>query len=642
MHSEQSLPNTLKAAKASFESRQSGEHVIDFERASDAELAAELAILNQRPELAKDLVQIIYGTVIPNDATFYEPLVAFAQYLNFSDNAKEIIGITWAQAFTRLNAVQVEAVLVELPAVGQFFVMILGSLPHLVRRQHLSSDTVVHVNEIVAKHLADKFGPGLERALEAFAEKQPTEAIEVLSNVTPADNNMVMLAVLLGRLRTGPDGTSLAAAVTQFETKFKNSAQLVDREVFYRSWFQEAFAHSLTVDHIAHLCETADAKGAEDIHVIITLLSIWMSTPLMSPQVFRRAFEWVQQRVSPTISDVGKLQVAQFASFFNADQYQWPDTWRPAIDALVIAILPIDAAHLGIWDKLDFYLGSLLPADPTTFQTVLRALADRSGESWLSVLRNKPSMAHLRNQMNMVRQDQLVAEFCLSADRTRRHIGLFFFAKLHVPAFSPADLAACDPRICWILLYEVASRTLSKQSAARCLLSLLTQAGRLGPEFVTAMKEELQVQARNLPGACGEMFTQNAAGNPILQDVMAEQDKYFKALAKTKKSPVLQMQVPGYHRAMEEFTRKFGNEVHEGARQNSVFMQMVHEVAILYGLAWSTFQGNQLGATTNMQRISHGTELPRLDLIDPEGMQMDRLFALTQIRALENDIQENP
>jgi hypothetical protein len=221
---------------------------------------------------------------------------------------------------------------------------------------------------------------------------------------------------------------------------------------------------------------------------------------------------------------------------------------------------------------------------------------------------------------------------------------LFFFDKLHVTELPAVALAACDPRICWILLHEVAvvASGLNKESAGRCLLSLLSQANRMGASFTAALKQEILLQAENYPGACGKLFSEGAADNPILQEVMADQEKYFHALAQTKKSPVLQMQVQGYHRAMEEFSRNFYNEVKEGARKHSVFSQMVHEVALLYGLSWSTFQGNQLGEPTNLQRISHGTEMPRLELIDPEGMQMRRLHGLTQINMLEADMQERP
>ena len=644
MTSSQAIPGLLDAANASFKSRQIGEHDIAFKRTPNDRLAAELAALKQTPEFAQELVRIIYGDAIPRDSAFYPPLVALAQYLDFSDTAKEIVGIVWAEAFTRLDAGQVESVLLELTTVGQSFGLILGSLPHLVQRQYLSSKTVMRVSDVVAKHIGNTYGPGLDRALEAFAERQPTEAIKVLSEVTPTDENRGILSILLGRLRICSSAASIGATVTQFEEKFKSSAQLVDRDVFYRSWFQETFSGRLTVDDVVQLCAIAEAKGEADVQLLIGLVAIWMSTPQLSPPVFRRAFEWLEKQVVPTISDVSKLQVAQFASFFNQSQYQWPDAWRPNISPLVVSILPIEAEHLGIWDKLDFYLTSLLPADVPTFQTVMRELASRSGNTWLKVLKKHPGMVQLLNQMYAARQDQLIGEFCLSADRTKRHIGFYFFDKIHGTELPPTTLAACDPRICWILLHEVAvvASGLNKESSGRCLLSLANQADRMGANFTDALKQELLLQAKNYPGALGKMFTEASPCKPILQEVMADQDKYFKALAKTKESSVLQMQVQGYHRAMEEFGRKFSNEIQEGARKHSVLMQMVHEVAILYGLSWSTFQGNQLGEPTNLQRISHGTELPRLELIDPEGMQMRRLHALTQINLLEADIQRSP
>jgi hypothetical protein len=117
-----------------------------------------------RKILASLMVQIIYGKGVPADATFSDPLVRFAEHLNFGEEAKEVIGVIWAEALTRLDATQVETVLVKLPSVTQYFGLMLESLPHLVSRQDLSAKTVMRVSLVIAKHIEDQFGPGIDRA----------------------------------------------------------------------------------------------------------------------------------------------------------------------------------------------------------------------------------------------------------------------------------------------------------------------------------------------------------------------------------------------------------------------------------------------------------------------------------------------
>ncbi len=67
--------------------------------------------------MAEDLVRTIYPGSVPADVAFYTPLLQFALYLDFTDQANEIVGIVWNQAFTHL-ANQTEAVLLALPQEG--------------------------------------------------------------------------------------------------------------------------------------------------------------------------------------------------------------------------------------------------------------------------------------------------------------------------------------------------------------------------------------------------------------------------------------------------------------------------------------------------------------------------------------------
>ncbi len=45
---------------------------------------------------------------------------------------------------------------------------------------------------------------------------------------------------------------------------------------------------------------------------------------------------------------------------------------------------------------------------------------------------------------------------------------------------------------------------------------------------------------------------------------------------------------------------------------------------------------------TELQKFSQGMEIPRLEMIHPEWMQMRNLHALAQIRELEAEMEQNP
>jgi hypothetical protein len=244
--------------------------------------------------------------------------------------------------------------------------------------------------------------------------------------------------------------------------------------------------------------------------------------------------------------------------------------------------------------------------------------------------------------MKLVSQIQLVGRLCLSLDRYERHIGLFLFDELDIESIPQDLLGKAADSICWLLLHEAQCATITGAGAGRCLISLIGQIQRMGEEFSSSLKEELILQAKNYGGECGELFAKKASENKMLEEVVSAREMYFKALAESKSSPLWKMQVPGYSRAMEEFHRNFGNEVDQGARKHSVLMEMVHSVALLYGRSWSTFHGQQLGPTTKLSKIGHSMELPRLELIDPEQMQLRRLYAHREIQNIELSFEKVP
>jgi hypothetical protein len=607
------------------------------------QLTTDLAALKLTPESGQALVEAIFGNDIPKDGSFFPPLVCFAQYLDFSDQAKEIVGLVWARAFSHLDPAQIEVVLFALPEVGQFLGLMLEALPFMVERQRLSPATLIRFTEGLAEKLSGKWGgQGLDRALERFADNQPNETVEALDSNVPSDRNLGILGVLLGRLRMKFPDEPIASKVVRLENEFKASPELLTRNVFYQSWLQEAFEGRLTAGRLNQLCSMADSHGTEDIHHLIVLIATFLKSTRLDLPAFQAAIAWLEKRASPDISDIGKMHIVEFASFFDKRFEEKLGIWRPNLAQLVISILPIAAEHKRIWDSLEFYLSPLLPNDPATFRLVFEALAERNGKNWLKVLKEHPGMTQLLSQMKTSPQNDLIGSFCLSPDRIQRHIGLFFFDELDFDGL-PTDLMnMCDVRSCWLLLNEVISANLTAESAGRCLISLLGQADRVGQEFTQGLKSELLMQAKNYPGACGELFVKHAGENVILKEVVAQRETYFQALVKAKQSPVSRMQIPGYHQALEEFHRNFYNEIQEGSVKYSALLSVIPSVKILYGHTWSSFHGNQLSDPTDMHKFSHSVELPRMELIDPEQMQLRRLQSHVEIEAIERDVREKP
>ena len=62
----------------------------------------------------------------------------------------------------------------------------------------------------------------------------------------------------------------------------------------------------------------------------------------------------------------------------------------------------------------------------------------------------------------------------------------------------------------------------------------------------------------------------------------------------------------------------------------SVFMSVVTKVKLIYGNEFSFSDGKSISNASTMSHIENSMELPRLEIIDPEGMTIRRLSSSEQ------------
>ena len=114
---------------------------------------------------------------------------------------------------------------------------------------------------------------------------------------------------------------------------------------------------------------------------------------------------------------------------------------------------------------------------------------------------------------------------------------------------------------------------------------------------------------------------------------MAKQ--YYEGLGRVQSSAIGQMDVPGYRHASRLYGRRFSGQISKGAEAASVCMSLVKHVHLLYGgKQWRSFQGGTLSETSGLKTVTSSFEIPRLEMIDPEGMALHRLEVSTLIASL--------
>jgi hypothetical protein len=103
-------------------------------------------------------------------------------------------------------------------------------------------------------------------------------------------------------------------------------------------------------------------------------------------------------------------------------------------------------------------------------------------------------------------------------------------------------------------------------------------------------------------------------------------------------SPINQMSISGFNRSARLHSRRMASQVSKGAEELSIFTKLLKKVVLLYGRQWRTFHGGVLGESSGLKEISTSMEFPRMEFIDPEGMQLRRFHASARIRELTPQI----
>jgi hypothetical protein len=215
-----------------------------------------------------------------------------------------------------------------------------------------------------------------------------------------------------------------------------------------------------------------------------------------------------------------------------------------------------------------------------------------------------------------------------------RELGLFFFDRLGLASLPADALKDVDETRVALAFFSLQRSVIHGSAVARFLIFLIPCMEKTSQALQAAFYNELVLQLKNYPGACKKHFEADADKYPILKKALTEVDAYFQALEITRQSAINHIQIAGFDRSARLYSRRFANQVSKGAEELSIFTQLMEKVVILYGRQWRTFHGGILGESSGLKKISTSMEFPRMELIDPEGMELRRLHASIRIKEL--------
>jgi hypothetical protein len=350
----------------------------------------------------------------------------------------------------------------------------------------------------------------------------------------------------------------------------------------------------------------------------------------ISEDALRFGWDWLESHVSGDITPVAKYNVVDFAAQLPLEKF------RQAAN-LVLAVQPISPEHKGIWKEVEHFLVTVLGANLELFREFVIELGTRNGENWLKVLHEPGQFEWLLSEMQSKDVSSAIGELILAEHHDCRQLGIFFFDKLNLTTLPTAVFEKVKEKRVALAFYELQCGVIHGPAICRFLIFLIPLVERTSSALQAEFYDELLFQLKNYPGGCKDQFAPAATKFPILQKAIGEVDTYFAQLDKARKSPINQISMSEFNRSARLHSRRLTSQVSKGAEEVSVFMKLLKKVPLLYGRQWRTFHGGVLGESSRLQEISTSMEFPRMEFIDPEGMQLRRFHASLRIRELTRD-----
>jgi hypothetical protein len=603
----------------------------EFEGVLQAEIEAAVA----NPERIAALVKSLFPTGVPLTVEFFERFNDLHMRLGWNETSKPLVGALLCAAMEQLDTDKSEALLAALPRVrNPGFFQTLDYLGFLLRKRELRPQFAADWFPSLVKRIGNDLASGdFWNALEGYCESHPQNAIELLRILASArdEEQISVAAYILGTLRSLNPSVQELLAPTELE--LSRAAIPGSREVYNRSWIQTARRGELEKTDLEALTSRISVCPPEEREQAFWIVCRCLLSPSISKDSFDFGMTWLRANVSSSVSPVAKYQIVDLAARLDARH-------SGAAGELILAVQPVLPEHKGIWQKVEHFLVQSLERNLAAFTDFLVKFARSNAANWLKVLKTPREFEWLLSEMHGRDVAGGVGQLVFDEMIQCRKLGLFFFDKLDLVAVPSEILDRLDGRALALAFYESQRTSLSGAANARFLCVLLPLIERMNDAVQRDLREELLLQLKNYPGACRSVFQAAANEFPILQNALRNVDDYFGKLQEVRVSGIAAMAVPGYKHAAKLNARRFSHAVEKAAEDNSVFLKMFKKTRLLYGKQWSTFHDGTFSETSGLQEFSSEVEIPRLEFIDPEGMNLRRFHASVKIRELSQFIDE--
>jgi hypothetical protein len=609
-------------------------------RGKEDELTAGIAELKRDEKALPDLAKSLPAVLKLPPAGVYKLFNNVQLLLGPTSASKELIGLLWMHFIESSESEDKEALLMQLTEVENFaFWTAVQSMPLVFASVKLPAPFFADLLRKIGERVAgDMAGGDFYRAVEEFGLHQAERSMAVARVFAKSEDDdlaISLLAILLGTAKVAAKNNPAV-----FEESQKLVAEL--EGAHSRSASRSLLRSTATsfilgaTDHrqLKQVLQHASNSGDWALEELFLILARTAASGTKDEEFIDMALSWWKEHVGPATPTTSKyrffLGLNQMLSSIRKAGLV-PNV--PNQLSVLLQSLPLGPSESQLSRELQYYLVEAMSEDGTAVFAFLENWAEKDSAGLTKCIQDD-SMQYLLSVMNPRMKSTFMTRCMLADSAGVRKVGHVLFAEDESTVIDQDQCTKATDAQLEILILETIRRPMLGPQTERFYSSLIpvyVARESLCDFFVRHMTE----QAINFPGACLEVWSKHVVSDGNYAAVVERANDYFHNLKKTSVLSANGFAFPEFRDAARIGFREFSNRVAKGAKEKSIFLQLVKSVQLLYGRRWATYYDGKIGPVSETKEVSHEIESPRLEEIDPEGMALKRLRAGQRIRSLE-------
>ncbi len=597
-------------------------HAVSLSKDDQTRINNEILTLSE-PDLDK-FAHALLENCDDSYGQFYTRVSNLQFYIGFGDESAEVISRIWIHVYQCIESNEAKRDFLNqmLKDNARFFWHFIRSLSGFCSKIKLSApfaaDWFYGMAERVKNDLA---GGGVYDGVESYATSFPESALEIydiyekqLSDITRRN----LASLILGTVRCVRKDS-----FSKIDDVLKSNDDVNKRECYYKSVFASYRGGAIELKELSSLLDEMLNDGSEQVEGV----AFWIVQKALIKgyaELGKFGIDWLEKNCSPTISANSNYSVISCTWYLCYDTKNVNSIKYTVANKIISKILPIPNEQLGTLNRFSDYVCDRAKRVEDFTKTILCFLTD--GIENLFFLFENEQFEHFRNEVSKLDLTGLIKELIFSGNADKCRLGFLFLEHAKFTPYTSKTLMKVSEDALSVALTQLIRDRDLKQT-------IVNKVRFLEPFFRKAPKElqvefvgEAVIQSVNYSQGCLEEIKRSGRSK-LSKSIVTRAEKYFDNLDKARNSPANKFSFPGYKEACLRANNRFSAQVKKMAEEKSIFRQFANKVMLVYGREFSFSTGKSLSDAAPMAQFEHSMELPRLELVDPEGMSIRRLRA---------------